>query len=360
MHESKKHFIILGAGASYDFIHEEYLNPEVRADWNRFGKPPLAAELFDPARFGSVLDKYEGAKNLAVSVLSALRMGKDLEEFMQEVASRGDHRTSELVEMIFYLGELFQTISDKYSVLGINNYRDLIGRIKDSGGGACIVSFNYDFLLESALGNQFQKGNHKLSDYIEHPVQIIKIHGCCEWSYVLGPYGEYDAQGVAANGGVVGYLANNSKTVYGIGEFGSVEKSAPEIIPKRNFRKDSQNRWGDPIKYYSYPALAVPMRTKHSHICPESHMDALKDSLSGVEKILIIGWKAADENLLEIFKETISQPVEFTIVAGKGSTATDEIKKRISEKVPHSQFRIVDEGFTGFMSSNACDSFFGQ
>lgn len=354
---SRKHFIVLGAGASYDFIEDKNIATHQRINWIKY-KPPLASELFDTSRFGEIIGRYSEVSQLSSSVLSAVRSGKDIEYYMQELRDKGGHRIPQLIELIFYLGELFQTISDTFNNSPGNNYSGLIGEIRDNGGKACIVTFNYDSLLESNLGNQLIPGKHKLLDYIQNDIQIIKMHGSCEWSYVSGKYDKYDQDDIEFAGGLAKYLGEKPYSVYGIENDSQNKKTKPEIIPQRNFKKDMKNIYDDDIIIESYPALAIPVRTKHSHVCPDSHIEELKESLRSAEKILIIGWKASDENLLEIFEEVITHPIEFTIVAGKGSDTAEIIKGNIREKVKTARFKIVDQGFTGFMGSEACDDFF--
>lgn len=359
MENKRKHFIVLGAGASHDFIDPKYISTGKVLDWETF-KPPLASEIFNPAKFGGVIQKYNEASQLSASVLSALRAGKDLEEFMQELRERGGHRIPQLVELVFYLGDLFQLISSKFRNNPGNNYSDLIGRIRDNGGEACMVTFNYDTLLETNLGTQFAEKKHELDDYIRHDIQVIKIHGSCEWSYVSGPFEQYEVDEILKIGGINKYLVQNPSRVYGIKEDGKKINTQPEIIPQRNFQMTQKNTYGTDEFFESYPALAIPVRTKHTYVCPDYHIEELKKALSQTCKILIIGWKAADENLLEIFEEVIKYPVEFTIVAGKGSKTAEEIKEKIRQKVKVVSFKIVDQGFTGFMGSQACDDFFSK
>lgn len=346
----RKHFIILGAGASYDYIDEDYISPEMRSIWHRF-RPPLAVELFSPSRFNKILNKHEEASHLASSVLSAIKQGKDIEEFLQELRERGGHRKNELVSTLYYLADLFQQVSDEIGVISGNNYSNLIGKIKDNGGQACIVTFNYDHLLEMNLGLQLDDSRDSINRYINNPIQVIKIHGSCEWSYLSGPYADYDIERISLSGGIDSHLTQNPELVFEIGSRNSV----PDIVTKRNFEKHFQDEWQDDVAYYSYPALAMPMRTKHSYVCPKSHIEEMKASLLNVSKILIIGWKAADENLLNVLEEIIQHPVEFTIVGSKNVAVT---KSRILKKVPKATFKLFDGGFTNFMSSEKADNFF--
>jgi len=136
------------------------------------------------------------------------------------------------------------------------------------------------------------------------------------------------------------------------------KSSQPEIIPKNRFSKKEKDNFGGFVTYESYPALAIPIQTKHGYVCPESHIDELKETLRSVEKILIIGWKAADENLLEIFEEVIKHPVEFTIVAGQNSKSVKTTVERIQKKVKTATFVIVNKRFTDFMGGQESIDFF--
>ena len=340
---SQKHVIILGAGASFDFIDEKYVSRA--ADWSIY-RPPLSQDILDPYRFEKIIREFPGVADLTSSVQSALRGKKDLEAFILELKNKGGHRIPQLIGFQFYLNRLFQNISDIFRGHAGNNYLDLLGRIKDAGGNACIITFNYDSLLESSL--PFFKSDHqRLDDYISDNIQIVKMHGSCEWSYVFGPLDQWDAKYVDDAGSVYNYLMSNPQSVFGYGLL-----NMPEIIPKRNFERRSNERI-----WYSYPAIAIPMHSKHSHVCPASHVDQARIAIREASKILIIGWKAGDEKLLDLMEEEIKHPVEITIVSGESKYA-EETRKAISQKVKKVRYKITDMGFTSFMSSTECDDFF--
>ena len=42
---------------------------------------------------------------------------------------------------------------------------------------------------------------------------------------------------------------------------------------------------------------------KDGFVCPKTHIDVLERSLADVDKILIIGWAANDQHLIDMIKE---------------------------------------------------------
>ncbi|MBL4644365.1 MAG: hypothetical protein JKX80_00685 [Candidatus Pacebacteria bacterium] len=334
---AQPHFIILGAGASFDFISEK----DMTAD-KRF-KPPLAMNLLNPRLFHFIIKDYPEVSALTSSVQSALAKGKDLEEFMEELKSKGLNRKKQLVALQFYLQKLFQEISDNFGKQPGNNYYELINKIKDTEREACIVTFNYDSLLEGLIPRLIER--QELRAYISDDIKIIKLHGSCEWSYFFRSMWDMESEEIRKIG-IDRHLIENPELLFGLG----TDQKQPEVIPKRSY-KDRDNG-------FSYPALAIPLREKHDFVCPTSHVEIMKESLRKTGKILLIGWKAADQNLLDIFTEEIKHPIEFTIVAGSKESGK-EVEKELKEVLKvNCTFRIFDGGFSQFLSHNDSDVFF--
>src|SRR5205823_9977424 len=53
-----------------------------------------------------------------------------------------------------------------------------------------------------------------------------------------------------------------------------------------------------PISLAWLPAIAVPLETKQSYECPPNHLEAMREWLPQVDRILIIGWRAAERHFL--------------------------------------------------------------
>src|SRR3990172_5221628 len=143
--------VILGAGASYDFVSLENntLSVPERDQW----KPPLSNELFSPRRFVSILSEFPQVRNLASKALTAVPARMSLEEFLtkekEEKSTTHSEVQKELISLAFYLQELFKKVTLQND-LGINNYNTIIRFLREnhtSGNGqATLITFNYDGL----------------------------------------------------------------------------------------------------------------------------------------------------------------------------------------------------------------------
>jgi len=172
--------IILGAGASFDYIADHL---QVRE--NKL-KPPLADGLCNPRRYEEIIKSYREVEPL-IAGASAVLGRKNLEEYLREVRDKSANnmeRQKQLVAFEFYLHKLFQWISDGFGRQSANNYAELINQINDAAGEACLVTLNYDLLIEQCLDHFISED---LDSYIKGPIKLIKLHGSCDWVYWLDP-----------------------------------------------------------------------------------------------------------------------------------------------------------------------------
>lgn len=332
--------IILGAGASHDYIdsRDQVKNSQYR--------PPLTKDLFNTKNFEAIITEFREVGKLTGDILYAVRGGQDLESFLLTIREKAlagkSHRQQQLVALMFYLHKLFQKVTDNYGDQSANNYHRLINQIQDNSGDATIITFNYDSLLEQSIVNLSQLSD--LQSYLKGPIKVIKLHGSCDWVfYFEATWPEH----IKDAGGIYKFLLQNYKTL------DERSKQEQEIHIKREYEQSSGGR----PRYY-YPAIAIPLPNKHAFVCPDDHVKVMKKSLSQANKILIIGWKAGDENLIKIFEEIISHPVEVTIVS-KGTQDAKEVENKLKHIV-HFTFKTTRHGFTAFMGSSGCNRFFGE
>lgn len=56
------------------------------------------------------------------------------------------------------------------------------------------------------------------------------------------------------------------------------------------------------------PAIAVPMEAKTDFECPPSHLQALREDLPSVRRVLIVGWRAAEPHVVKLLHGSDAQP----------------------------------------------------
>ncbi len=329
-----KPVIILGAGASYDYIHRGDSNLPLNHE------PPLANNLFDK-RFEGIIKHFPQVMNLSASVASASRQGKGLEELFTEIqakSSQNPERLQQLIACQFYLQKLFRDITSNYGSQSQNNYSELINQIRDNGGQACVVNFNYDLLFEQATGYKLEN----VGDFVAHPIKIIKVHGAYNWTKVLR-----NAFRIPSDGDTYGFLMNNPEHLLK----NPSEDTDPIYIQDGYGMTDGS---GD--KYFFYPWIAIPIADKNTFVCPPDHLVVLKEALRQTDRILIVGWKAADQHLVKLMGDVVQQAVKIIIVSGSGKTAR-EIQAKLSGVI-NATFPNSVATFSDFVGSQICQEFF--
>ena len=325
--------IILGAGASFDCV------PEIRhASKERF-RPPLTKNLFDK-QFEDIINKYSEVKDLASSILASLRGGDNFEKILSDIkekSQKNPDRLKQLVDFEMYLQDLFKQISNEFGNQTGSNYGALIQEINDGFKRACIVNFNYDLLLEEILKERITED---LNSYVNGNIKVIKVHGSCDWVYPI--YDDFDDIKDPRK-----FLLENPLFT----EQCRKEKSQ-KISRKKGYVIFNQVR----KKFLYCPAIAIPLYGKDGFVCPKSHIDVLERSLLEVDRILIIGWAANDPHLINLIKDKIKRPIGITIVAGNKNEIND-IFGKFSE--PNFQRAAELVGFSNFMGSKECKTFFG-
>jgi hypothetical protein len=150
-------------------------------------RPPLASQLFiDKPRFAVAMRNFSEFQPL-VPYLRHPPDGVGVEQLLQkyqEEASSDERRYQQLAAIRYYLQRILgsEQQSEWDSVHGgVTNYKTLLEELRhwrlSSGEKVCLVTFNYDTMLEAAsgiLGVHIQN----ISDYVSNETcKIIKLHG---------------------------------------------------------------------------------------------------------------------------------------------------------------------------------------
>lgn len=322
--------IIIGAGASHDYSKSSNI------------PPPTTKDLVDNSHLDrELLKKYPIVSNLLSDIESAVNIhGKGFEQALNETKERFGHIAeiqAQLVALQFYLQELFEKISSRFEK--INNYKILQQHITTySGGKACVASFNYDSLFEDSI-----VGKHwgRMDDYVNGNLKVIKLHGSHNWSYIWNKDAIHFSD--EYNSGF-DYATKNPTFLNSL--------HSKHTNPYHNDELLNEN-------YFKFPALAIPLPMKQDMaICPQTHIDILKQEMSLVDKVLIIGWQAADDYLLNLMKDNINQGVKF-IVVSKEKDSADKIAQKVSTSTGlHG--KGISGGFSIFIGDDKCHDFLSE
>ncbi len=304
-----KTLVILGAGASYNYSFTE--SP---------GKLPLAKDLFN---YPDIITGFPGVESLSSQILLA----KDIETYFQNQWEKTINfynpiLHNKLIDVHFYLHFLFQKLSSNPDYR-TSNYMGVFQALRDhliemgDEEKALLVSFNYDTILEQSLTRAFNYRYDSLDDYIDieqKKFALFKPHG--SWNWIRQFNTEFINGLQLKNPGVAFSM---SKLIYErkmpLGTFLSGLSNEVSILDKTSFS-------------YYYPHLLIPYKTKDSFLLPESHLLLLDHFLDQIEKIIIIGWKGAEEKFKNLLKQKLgNKKIIVTCITAKDPTIEKELKE---------------------------------
>lgn len=278
--------IVLGAGASFGYSIDHM--------------PPLTSQLVDPAHLDDeLLKRYKPAAALLSELYdywktdgNSFNFEKRLKE-IKDASGAHELRQKQFIALQYYLKGKFE--KESKSLRRINTYKSLISIIETSDiPGVLVLSFNYDTLFEDSFTDRVFES---MNSYVDGRIKIIKPHGSHNWAYI----GESIPAGWNIANRDYQFLLKNPKHL-------EVLKAKDDVDPYHFKELDSERD-----ARFIFPAIAVPIDDKHNFVCPTSHMDEARKILRETDKILIIGWKAGDKNILDEFKNNL--PQRFGVLA---------------------------------------------
>ena len=328
--------VIFGAGASYD-ASADYAPPKAHAD-----RLPLANDLFrDGGIFRTARDRYPQI----YGILSRLvpQSDRSIEEVLQNLYAESNNspiRRQQLAAVRYYLRFLFHELTPKWSAAigGGTNFVGLLDQIRHSTQEAtCLVTFNYDTLLEEALHIYCGMDFKVMDDYIAAPdFKLFKVHGSQDW-------------GRHVQGGHMAALGNKDSTPWAneakmIEHVDTLGISQTYSVIHRNYGA----RWSGPPLY---PALAIPMTDKEDFECPPGHLQALSQLMPKIDKIITIGWRGRERHFLKLLRGVSIKGVLIASVAKDEPEAEDTVLQIRQASVPVRHHQAFG-GFTNAVGNN--------
>lgn len=355
--------VIFGAGASHDSAPDYPSGTEWPARIEDY-RLPLADELFaNRPDFITWIDRLEDNTRANLStVVFHLRQpsGGSVEQELErlrkeaETSARAPERRQQLAVVQFYLQSMLWECQDKWKALvthGVTNYKDLLEQIdmwrRESNEKVCLVTFNYDTMLEDALSALAVGINvQTIDDYIAHDYKIIKLHGSANWAHRVN----IDMDPIV--------LADAPLTM------------AKELIKRAALLKENKlilpdydiiNRplaavQGSVFAYPSFPALAIPVENKQNYECPKKHLEELYACIPQVTNILMIGWRATEADFLKLLKDKLGKQVHVMAVNGQQISAQQANSKLLQAGID-ARCDSAETGFSDFVVRREADAF---
>ncbi len=337
--------VIFGAGASYDSApsyppqsHESRQENVVNS------RPPLADELFSNRPFfAGAISKFPRCQAL-IPDLRHLNRGESVERVLQrfqEQAETYEERHCQLAAIRFYLQSMMMQCERHWFDLakGVTNYTTLLDQLEFWRNKRkeliCLVTFNYDRILEAALPTvDITIG--KLPHYISSDhYKVIKLHGSVNWGReIIPPTAEFSQTG--------DNLINE------------VINRAAELNISQSYQiTEKMGRVGQAV---FFPAIAIPVERKRVYECPPDHLEVLTACIPKITKLMIIGWRATEYNFLHLLVENLRENLKGIVVSGSSESAK-EVIARLNENGIAGSFIASKGGFTDFILRHEADEF---
>jgi hypothetical protein len=315
--------VIFGAGASYDSAQAFPLLPQhATGGQQNFGlpspaavdlagpwRPPLANDLFrDPNHaFGHIVQRYPKLTHI-IPFLRQPSNGRSVEEELESLQARGGaERKREFASVTYYLRDLLFEVSDEWRARtsGVTNYAPLIGEILDLSKAedpVCLLTFNYDLLLDRALISFGHNPQDLELEYFLHPrLKLFKPHGSVNWARFVDR--DRDTRLLPQ------HLCDHADMI----------RFTDEFILVSNV--DEANKF--PQGRTVFPCIAIPLqnKTQDTFVWPKRHREHLEGLLPSITKILIIGWRAREAHFAELLRNNLPRVNRIMVVGCSPSDA---------------------------------------
>jgi hypothetical protein len=346
--------VIFGAGASYDSCPTYPPGREVprlspaEAGLAEHYRLPLANSLFDNREiFIEALNAFPQCKEVvpwlkqaavdprAPSVESTLQR-------LQEEAEADPRGQQTLAAVRCYLHAAIGKCQAHWSRLtkGVSNYLSLLRDMEmthKATEGVCLVTFNYDTLLEDALIHRGYAIN-SFEDYVRNGsiFRLFKLHGSVNWAREAD-YGLPQNINPAYTEAVLRHLVDHADHIH-------ISDRFVFANPMTRVSEGNQPR---------FPAIAVPVEKKSHFECPPFMLDQLAAALPNVTAIVVIGWRGMEENFLQFLNDRLRPSVRIFVIAGNTGEAgriAAHLKSSLGKCHPDAAGENVD-GFSDFIIS---------
>jgi hypothetical protein len=354
--------VIFGAGASFDSFAEcppgsDALDQQPQS-WQLKSRPPLAQQLFS-LQYGEHAAKYRECQGLFPDLRRALSVEEELERISLESIA-DPHVQIELLALRYYIRDVIQHSMEGWHGFTsyVTNYSELLRRLRSWRGQkeetVCLVTFNYDNLLENAWNGVLHRGWDTLSSFTDDVAwKLIKLHGSIDWVHraenadLSTLPGDHELDEEVYERAVYFAALRSATQLRWTGEY----RTQQEVQGEETRLTEDGSVW--------LPAIAMPTQTKTTFECPQKQLDELDRLIPRVTKLLLVGWRGAERHFLSRWR--VPQfPQDFQriqIVAGSPRDANETNQNLELATVTCQDVRLCSDGFTGFLDSDDLSRF---
>ena len=271
--------------------------------------------------FTQTYDKYVAQHPVAGPLVAYLRglpegtnLEAELDRIQAEDVPNSPTRRRQVIALRYYLRDVLRDAADFETYAPAQtNYHVLMDRLvmwqEKTRAPITLVSFNYDTMLERAVEVVTGRDLSDLTSYVSNEkLRLFKPHGSVNWGRIV------------ANDMTIRDLALNP---------GATERNLLELAGREDIQLTNEYFVADTSAIGAMngrvmvPALTVPIQRKLDFECPPAHVDLLREALRGLKWVLSIGWRAGEQNFLDLWRGsgTYTQP---RFVAGNGRAESGE------------------------------------
>jgi len=321
--------VIFGAGASYDSVphRRPRSNSSVEED-----RPPLANELFgDRNEFVRVMEMFSNCRELIPMLrVDGVVVERELAK-IQEQAKTFPKAHQELMAIRFYLQVALWNCQKRWygHHRGITNYATLLREIErwrfTTNEQVCLVSFNYDTILEQSMSQVLHWAIPDMRAYISSSnYALIKLHGSLNWGLEVE----------VSNPNSYGHERM-------ILDAATLRISDRYVLLNTTFEAITGR----------VPALAIPADKKDEFSCPETHLRKLEEMLPHVNKIVIVGWRGTEANFIDILRSKLDGVLDLMIVSGDANGVEETYANFPHRNLRYAGQNRIGVGFTGLIQN---------
>ncbi|MGO9865731.1 MAG: hypothetical protein ACLPLR_19165 [Terriglobales bacterium] len=282
--------------------------------------------------------------------------GVAVEQELAKIQAEADgypERHRQLAAIRYYIRRALWECQNRWQQVhhGITNYLTLLDEIErwrlEKKEYVCFVTFNYDLMLEEAMGRVLRLEIRDMDSYHKwENYSLFKLHGSVNWGRVV--------EGLSSEGG--------SPVRFYQHLIDTVNPTNPSVT-QRYMRCDKDMRPEPDTGVVLFPALSIPVEKKDEFSCPRAHVKALKEMLPEVTKMITIGWRATEEEFLKMLQASrsvviagIRQPLELLVVTGSREGTEQTVKNLAPYGVNQGVYQNPDRarvttGFTGLINN---------
>ena len=339
--------VILGAGASFDS------DPARPANINGYpDRPPLADQLFDDRSVHTnAMAAFSRATPAIMRAREDVKAGDTVEASLARLQQRSDSSPkarAQLMAIRFYLQRVLSAGPDAWTTSATRQttYVNLLEQLddwrEDRKADYCLITFNYDLMLEDARRIVHGEAAHadSIVNYLYAPSapRVYKPHGSVNW----GRAAEWD--GPTASGDDMRRMIIETQPDRLLEEW--AVRPAAAVAPVTEHIGDPSLGTGKQIVWL--PVLAIPVEIKPELVMPPDHLDAMKADLRRATSVLTIGWRGREQHFLDVLRECLpAEPVPLVAVAETEEAAGGTLDNLWSIG-KFNRFRRIGGGFSSF------------